>query len=423
METGEGMTAEQLERFVDRRVEKRLAEMIDGRVAGPVPDAIREGVSRREAMAIAAGGVAGYGISTLVGRDGSGGTIVGEEDENGEGGASASDLQQALDDNSIVRVVGEIDVSGETPITIPQTTVLWGMGVYRQALDAIGGDGLRAEDEGPIIEVMGNDTRIFGLAVVNTGENGDAISMTGYTGRVSHTDLYATRYGIDCDPEETTTEPRLNFNRVLSTTGSDAESIGIRINNMHDAKVVNNIVAGFDIGIDIAQSSAIVSMNHTYTHPASTSSVGVRIGAPAVRAVINRIEGETSRAGIEITASDRSIVEGNLVQVAAGAGGIVLDVGSELANSFITHNQIEGYSADETGSVAVEGSGIDVFSQSVVGPNAARYFEAEGLTGVAETAGVDGMPTADRYFTYQIVENTDDGTLWAKAREGMYRIA
>lgn len=429
MVTGEGMTSRQLERLIDQRVEKRLAELMDERAAGRVPDLIDEGVSRREAMAMAAGGVAGYGISVITGRDGSdGGTIVdeeeGDEEDGGDGdGASTPDLQQALNEESIVRIAGEIDVTGETPITVPENTILCGEGVYRQALDVIGGDGLRAEDEGPILEVEGNDTQIFGLALVNTGQNGTAISMTGYTGRISHTDLYARRYGIDCDPDETTTEPRINFNRVLSTTGADGESVGIRVENMNDAKVTNNIVAGFDTEIVVQESSAIVSTNHTYTHPASDSTVGIRIGAPAVRVVNNRIEGESSRAGIEITAGERSIVSQNLIQVAPGAEGIALDVGSELVNSFITHNQIEGYSPEEAGSTAVSGSDIDVFDRSVIGPNAPLYFEEVGTSGVTEAAGVDGTPTADRYFTHQIVENTDDDSVWMKAREGMYRLA
>ncbi|MDL5361198.1 hypothetical protein [Halalkalicoccus sp. NIPERK01] len=425
MENGEGMTPERLERLVDRRVEKRLAELLDECASGRVPDAVREGVSRREAMAVAAGGVAGYGLSALIGQDGSGGgTIVGGDDENGEGdGASAADLQQALDESSLVRIAGEIDVSGETPIRVPQNTILCGDGVYRQALDVIGGDGLRADDEGPLVEVAGNDTQVVGLALVNTAGGGDAIRMTGYTGRVSHTDIYAGRYGIDCSPDERTTEPRLNFNRVLSTTGADGESVGVRIENMNDAKVINNIVAGFDTEIVVNQESAIVSLNHTYTHPASDSTVGIRIGAPAVRVVNNRIEGESSRAGIEITASERSIVSQNLVQVASGADGIRLDIGSELANSFLAYNQIEGFSSDEPAGTAVAAPGVEAFDRSVVGPNAARYFDAEGLTGVAEAAGVDGTPNADRYFTYQLVENTDDNTVWVKAREGMYRIA
>ncbi len=426
MEREGGTTPEQLERLVDRRVDERLTELMNERVSGRVPDLIDEGVSRREAMAMAAGGVAGYGISTLVGRDGSGGgTIVGEgEDENEEGaGASASDLQQALEDESIVRVAGEIDVTGATPITIPQNTILCGDGIYRQSLDAIGGDGLRAEDEGPLLELAENDVQVGGLALVNTGEGGDAIAMNGFSGRVSHTDLFATRYGINCSPDERSTEPRINFNRVISTTGADGESVGIRIENMNDAKVINNIVAGFDTEISLREESAIVSLNHTYTFPASDSTVGIRIDAPAVRLVNNRIEGNSSRAGVEITASERSIVSQNLIQVAPGAEGITLDVGSELVNSFIAYNQIEGYSPDETGSTAVGGSNIGTFYRSVIGPNADRYFENEGLTGVVEAAGVDGTPTADRYFTYQPVENVDDNSLWMKARQGMYRIA
>lgn len=425
MEGEEGMTPERLERLVDRRVDERLTELMDERVSGRVPDLLDEGVSRREAMAMAAGGVAGYGVSTLVGRDGSsGGMIVGEGDEEEEnGGASASDLQQALENESIVRIAGEIDVTGETPITIPQNTILCGDGVYRQSLDTIGGDGLRAETEGPLLEVMENDIQVSGLALVNTGDGGDAIDMGGYSSRVSHTDLFATRYGINCAPDERSTEPRINFNRVVSTTGADGESVGIRIENMNDAKVINNIVAGFDTEIAIREESAIVSLNHTYTHPASDSTIGVRVDAPAVRLVNNRIEGESSRAGVEITASERSIVSQNLIQVPPGADGIALDVGSELVNSVIAYNQLEGYSSDEAASTAVAGTNIDAFDRSVVGPNAARYFEEEGLTGVVEAAGVEGTPTADRYFTYQTVENVDDNSLWMKAREGMYRIA
>jgi hypothetical protein len=421
MKHGEALTNEQVERLVDRRVEERLVELMEG--SGRVPDTIREGVSRREAMAMAAGGVAGYGISTFVGPSGSGGgTIVGEDDgEDGE--TSAADLQRALEESSVVRIAGEIDVSGEIPIRIPQNTILCGDGVYRQALDAIGGDGLRAADEGPIVEVAGNDTQITGLALVNTADGGDAIRMTGYTGRVSHTDLYAGRYGINCNPNETTTEPRLNFNRVLSTTGADGESVGIRIENMNDAKVINNIVAGFDTEIVVNQESAIVSLNHTYTHPASDSAVGIRVGAPAVRVVNNRVEGESNRAGIEITASERSIVSQNLVQVPSGADGIRLDIGSELANSFLAYNQIEGFSSDDPAGTAVAAPGVEAFYRSVVGPNAARYFDAEGLTGVVEAAGAGGTPSANRYFTYQPVENIDDDSLWMKARQGMYRIA
>ncbi|ADJ14079.1 right-handed parallel beta-helix repeat-containing protein [Halalkalicoccus jeotgali] len=420
----EVVTAEQLERLVDRRIERRLAEMTNEYASGRVPDVIEEGVSRREAMAIAAGGVAGYGVSTLVGGDGSGGgTIVGEGTDDEDGGATAADLQQALEDESLVRISGEIDLSGETPITIPQNTILCGNGVYRQSLDRIGGDGLRADDEGPLVEMSENDIQVLGLAVVNTGEGGDAISMNGFSGRISHTDLFATRYGIDCAPDERTTEPRINFNRVISTTGADGESVGIRVENMNDAKVINNIVAGFDTEIAILLESAIVSLNHTYTFPASGSSVGIRVDAPAVRLVNNRIEGSSERAGIEITASERSIVSQNLVQVPPGADGIALDVGSELIDSFIAYNQIEGYSSDEIASTAISASNVDTFDRCVVSPNTARHFETEGLTGVVEAAGAGGTPSAQRYFSYQAVENIDDNSLWMKASEGMYRIA
>lgn len=426
MESTEGATSERLERLIDRRVDKRLAELMDGQVSEEVPELAAGGVTRRETMAMVAGGVAGYGISTVVGggEDGSSGGTIGDENETDEGGgASAADLQRALEEQTIVRVAGEIDVTGETPITVPQNTILYGEGVYRQALDEIGGDGLRAEDEGPIVELEGNDTRIFGLALVNTGDGGDAIEMTGFSGRVSHTDLYATRYGINCDPDDRSTEPRINFNRVVSEAGADAEGVGIRVNNMNDAKVINNIVAGFDVAIAVNLESAIVSMNHTYTHPASSSSVGVRIDAPGVRLVNNRIEGESSEAGVQIWASERSIVSQNLVQVASGADGIVLDIGSELANSFILQNQIEGYSSDEVGGTAVNGSNVDSFYRSVVGPNAHLHFENEGLTGVTEAAGAGGTPSGNRYFTYQIVQNVDDNSIWVKARGGMYRLA
>lgn len=427
MENEEGTTPGGLEQFIDRRVEKRLAELLDGQVPEEVPELAVGGVTRRETMAMVAGGVAGYGISTVVGggeNGSSGGTIGGDDNESDEGGgASAADLQRALEEQAIVRVAGEIDVTGETPITVPQNTILYGKGVYRQALDEIGGDGLRAETEGPVVALQGNDTQIFGLALVNTGDGGDAIEMAGFSGRASHTDLYATRYGINCDPDDRSTEPRINFNRVVSEAGADAEGVGIRVNNMNDAKVINNIVAGFDVAIAVNIESAIVSMNHTYTHPASSSSVGVRIDAPGVRVVNNRIEGESSQAGIQIWASERSIVSQNLVQVPSGADGIALDVGSELANSFITYNQIEGYSPDETGATAINGGDIDSFYRSVVGPNAHLYFENEGLTGVTEAAGAGGTPSGNRYFTYQIVQNTDDDTIWLKARGGMYRLA
>lgn len=422
MKKEEGATPERLEELVDRRVDERLTELMNGRVSGRVPDLIDEGVSRREAMSMAAGGVVGYGISTLVGRDGSTGGTVGDDGEEADG-ASASDLQQALENESIVRITGVIDVTEETPITIPENTILCGSGVYRQALDAIGGDGLRAETEGPLLEMAENDVQVSGLALVNTGEGGDAIDMSGFSGRVSHTDLFATRYGINCAPDEKATEPRINFNRVISTTGADGESVGIRIENMNDAKIMNNIVAGFDTEITVQEASAIVSLNHTYTHPASDSTVGIRIGAPGVRLVNNRIEGTSSQAGIEITTSERLIVSQNLVQVASGANGILLDLGSGLVNSFILYNQIEGHSSDEAGSTAVEGPNINTFDRSVVGPNAVQHFEEEGLTGVVEAAGVDGTPTANRYFTYQTVENIDDNSLWIKAREGMYRVA
>lgn len=427
MESKEGTMSEQLERFIDRRVEKRLAELMDGQVSEEVPELAVKGVTRRETMAMAAGGVVGYGISTVVGggeNGSSGGTIDDEDGEDREeGGASAADLQRALEEQPVVRVAGEIDVTGETPITVPQNTILYGEGVYRQALDEIGGDGLRAESEGPIVELEGNDTQLFGLALVNASDDGDAIEMAGFSGRVSHTDLYATRYGINCDPDDRSTEPRINFNRVVSEGGSDAEGVGIRVNNMNDAKVINNIVAGFDVAIAINLESAIVSMNHMYTYPASSSSVGVRIDAPGVRLVNNRIEGESSEAGIQIWASERSIVSQNLVQVASGADGIAFDVGPELANSFITQNQIEGYSSDEGGGTAVNGSNVDSFYRSVVGPNAHLHFENEGLTGVTEAAGAGGTPSGNRYFTYQIVQNVDDDSIWMKAQGGMYRLA
>jgi hypothetical protein len=417
--TDEGASRARIERIVDERLERQLASF------GESGERLDDG-SKRTFLALLTGGVAGYGASTFSGTDEppAGVSEDADEEESAEGGVavtSAEGLEHAVEEESAIRVRGTLDVTDVAPITVPQNTVVCGEGVYRRPNDTIGGDGLYAEANGPILDVAGNDSAVFGLSIVNTGSEGDALSVTGFSPRVSHTDLYATRYGIDCDPEETATEPRLNFNRVVSTTGSSAESTGIRIANMHDAKVINNIVAGYDVGIDVGLSSAIVSLNHTYTYPADSSSVGVRIGDSSVRVINNRVEGLNTDAGVVVDASERSIVSQNLIQVGDGADGIAIEV-EELVDSFVTENLLEGQ-GDDSGATAVSGANLQAFWRSVVGPNTAENFESEGVAYVSEAAGVDGTPSANRYFPHQIVENRDDDTVWLRASDGMRRIA
>lgn len=418
----EGVSRARVERIVDRRLEERLAALEN---AGKRLD---DG-SKRTFLALLTGGVAGYGASTFTGTEEPPAGVTeddadGENREDGEGGivvTSAEGFEHAVEEESAVRVQGVLDVTDVAPVTVPQNTVVHGEGVYRRSNETIGGDGLYAETDGPVLDVAGNDSAVFGLSVINVGDEGDALSVAGFSPRVSHTDLYATRYGIDCDPDETATEPRLNFNRVISTTGSDAESTGIRIANMHDAKVVNNIVAGFDVSIDVQLSSAIVSLNHTYTYPADATSIGIRIGDANVRVINNRVEGLNTEAGVVVDTSQRSIVSQNLIQVGDGADGIALKM-EELVDSFVTENLLEGQ-GDETGATAVSGSDLQSFWRSVVGPNTAENFESDGVTYVSEAAGADGTPTANRYFPHQIVENRDDDTVWIRASDGMRRIA
>lgn len=420
--TNEGVSSDRIERIVDRRIEERLASF-DG------IDRLDDG-SKRTFLALLTGGVAGYGASTFSGAEGppTGATGDDAEEEGGnESGVGATtvtstqELEDALQEGSGVRIQGELDVTDVAPVTVPQNTVLFGAGTYRPSLEAIGGGGLYARTSGPVLELAGNDSAVFGLSIVNDGSEGDAISVTGFSPRISHADLYATRYGINCNPDEIATEPRLNFNRVLSTTGSSAESAGIRIANMHDGKIVNNIVAGFDVTIDVRRSHNLVALNHTYTYPADSTSVGVRIGDSNVRVTNNRIEGLNTDAGVAVDASTRSIVSHNLIQVGAGADAIALGM-EELVDSFITENQLEGQ-GDGPGATAVSGSNLQSFWRSVVGPNAVENFDSEGITYISEAAGTGGTPTANRYYPHQIVENRDDGTVWIRASGGMRRIA
>lgn len=419
--TVDDVSKAEIERIIDRRLNDRLAALADD-------EAPLSGSSKRSFLSLLAGGAVGYGASTFSGANGP--PAVGQSEENDEGAAesagaavvtTADELESALEEEAAIRVRGSIDVTDIAPVEIPESTVVYGKGTYRYQLDMVGGDGLRAAVDEPVVDLAGNDSVIFGIAVVNTDAAGDGISVTGFSNRVSHTDVFAGRYGIDCRPNETTTEPRLNFNRVVSTTGSDATSVGIRIENMHDAKIINNIVAGFEIAIDVLQSSAIVSLNHTYTFPADSTRIGIRVTEPNVRVINNRIEGSLTDAGVAIRANRRSIVAHNLVQVGEWADGIELDTGESLIDTFVTENLLQG--PDEgTAATAVSEYEIDSFWRSVIGPNTSDNFDTEGLTAVSEAPGSDESPSEDRYFTHQIVENRDDGSVWIKTGDGMVQL-
>jgi hypothetical protein len=425
----DGYSEERVRAIVDDRLAEYAAvgETSTNRLAFP-------SVTKREFVSALTGGALGAGASAVFPSSSTGGrdSPLGPSQRNDTSEADpetstrervvtdGSELQRALDASSLVRVRGELSLS--EPVTVPQSTVLYGYGVYRHDTDVLGGDGLRSSHDGPVVDIAGNHTRLSGLAVVNEAPRGDGIRLAGYAARVSYADVFAGRYGIDCSPESETTEPRIGFNRVLSSTGSSASSTGVRIGNTYDSKLFSNIVAGFDVAIDVQRSSSMISLNHVYTYPASASSVGIRVGADAVRVINNRIEGAPTTAGVDVSRGERLSINDNLIQVGVGADGIRLGIDGDLIDTFVSKNFIGGYSPSKAGATAVAGPGITGYRRSVIGPNATFDFENDGIGGVTAAVGSGTTPEPNRYFRYQIVANTDDDSLWVKSTNGMRRI-
>jgi hypothetical protein len=425
----DGYSEERVRAIVDDRLAEYAAvgETSTNRLAFP-------SVTKREFVSALTGGALGAGASAVFPSSSTGGrdSPLGPSQRNGTSEADpetstrervvtdGSELQRALDAGSLVRVRGELSLS--EPVTVPQSTVLYGYGVYRHDTDVLGGDGLRSSHDGPVVDIAGNHTRLSGLAVVNEAPRGDGIRLAGYAARVSYADVFAGRYGIDCSPKSETTEPRIGFNRVLSSTGSSASSTGVRIGNTYDSKLFSNIVAGFDVAIDVQRSSSMVSLNHVYTYPASASSVGIRVGADAVRVINNRIEGTPTTAGVDVSRGERLSINDNLIQVGVGADGIRLGMDGDLIDTFVSKNFIGGHSPSKAGATAIVGPGITGYRRSVIGPNATFDFENDGIDGVTAAVGSGTTPEPNRYFRYQIVANTDDDSLWVKSTNGMRRI-
>lgn len=339
-----------------------------------------------------------------------------------------SNLQSAVDNYYSVVVDGEIDVSADSPITLSNECILHGLGtIGGQETGSTNPNSIINDTSvGPTLHASGNNIRILGIGIDNSHSDGVGIRSSGYSFQASHCDIQAGKTDILCNgpdgSSDTPTEPRLNFNRLYPASGGGgAGTIGIHVENQFDSKITNNIVAGFGTAIQVDVNSSYISGNHTYKYPSDTHQVGIRSTAKDHRIVNNRFEGEVEDSGIVIGQYEKTYVVGNLIQVLNDdANGIfVVEDGGWLGRSTIANNmiQVQGSGGSSAGQ-GINTDNVTVFNNTHIANNIVEGFGNVGTMMVNEAAGAGVAPTASNYFVGQMVENSDDNTIWMKNSAG-----
>lgn len=333
---------------------------------------------------------------------------------------NGSDLQSALNNNGVVRISGVVDVSDETPIQVPSYRSIYGYGAFEFADHPQEMDVIYDDSAGPTLEITGNHVRVHGIGIANNNSNGMGIKCEGYSPNLSTLEIDAGDIGVQFGDESsstTHTEPRINFCKIYS---HDTGSIGIYVEDMHDAKIINNVIGGYDIGISVETNHAYLSGNHTYAYPSSTVSNGIRIAARWVRCVNNRVEHGIQDAGIELADWFGDImVLGNLIETSTGANGIDWTTNisdGEIENVIIAHNQIGTTWGSDNGDVAID-IGAELHN-SYIGNNIIFDFDNEGDA----TITTSGTPSASNHLPGVVVEDTSDGSLWYRTSNDMKQI-
>lgn len=337
---------------------------------------------------------------------------------------SGSDLQDALDSNGVVRIAGVVDVSDESPIQVPSYRSIFGYGTFEysnhpQAMDVIYDD-----SSGPTLEFSGNHIRAHGIGIANNHPDGIGIKCTGYSPNISTVDIDAGYIGVQFGDESsstTHTEPRIEFCKIYSHNDAPGDgSMGIYVEDMHDAKIIDNSIGGYDIGISADTNHAYLTGNHVYAYPASQMSTGIRIAARWVRAVNNRVEDSIQNVGIELADWFGDIMMiGNLIEVSTGADGVQwsTDISDgEISNFVLSHNQIGTTWGADNGDTAVN-IGAELH-RSYVGNNIIYDFDNEGDTTITSS----GTPSASNHLPGVTVEDTSNGTLWYRTSNDMVQI-
>ncbi len=333
---------------------------------------------------------------------------------------TGSNLQSALNNHGVVRISGVLDVSDETPIRVPNYRSIHGSGAFEFANHSQEMDVLYDDSPGPTLEITGNHVRVHGIGIANNNADGTGIKCVGYSPNLSTLEIDGGDVGVqfgESSADTTPTEPRINFCKIYSHNNG---SIGIHAEDMYDAKIINNVVGGYDVGISVDTNHAYLTGNHTYAYPSSSMSTGIRIAARWVRCVNNRVEDGIQDAGIELADwFGDSMVLGNLIQTSAGANGIDWTTNisdGEIENVIIAHNQIGTTWGENNGDVAIK-IGAELHN-SYVGNNIIFDFDHVGDATITSS----GTPSASNHMPGVVVEDTSDGSLWYRAASGMKQI-
>ena len=376
--------------------------------------------------------------------DGTAGAWEPAVDETGSGSTSVtevedgSNLQSALDNNDVVRIVGTLSIASGTTITVPQTTELYGYG-YAQSGAALGDAIVGSVDSGPVLSLNGGNANAYGIGVRNTSSatdsNGDPTAigakMRDFTQRLRFVDVGALGGGIVCDtgPNASSdpTEPKIEHCRVAGNSDFGDGAVGIDNQTHHDLKLHGCIIRGYDVSVRVSNSAAILSNNHTYPHPATDSSGNVEysiafdIDSSSIRMYGNRVDGGPTEACVLLGPTWNSLVnnffESNGDQTEGPCDGVRFKSSGAATNCIIADNRFTVIGGSG-GGTCIDASPVNGnLNECHVGGNTADRSAYDSLGHFHNQSGANsaGNPpdSASDFFPGQVVENTNDGALWA----------
>lgn len=347
---------------------------------------------------------------------------------------SGADLQTALNNNGVVRISGRINVTDYSPITVPSYRVIFGFGMFERHNHPQVVDVIEDNSPNPTLHITGNHCKLHGFAISQSDKTGGiGIKVEGYSPNISHLDIDGGYRGIqlgDNASGTTHTEPRVMWCKIfpqggVNSTMPGAGSTGIYVEDMHDAKIIHNIIGGYDEGIRLARSHSYLTGNHIYAYPRPDMTTGIHIGteptqreARWVRVVGNRVEDSVQDNGIELGDwfGDK-LITNNLLEVAPGASGIErATTDSSYPNMVIRNNHIRCSSDTSTG-----GTALDIaphHPNSIIDGNLVQNMASPGNA----TIQSNGVPAAADHMHGAIVEDSTTGNIYMRVMSGMKQI-
>jgi hypothetical protein len=394
---------------------------------------------------IAGSMVGGGSLTSLVGDPSlsidSNGNLVADPSSGGTAETVVTDgsnLQSALDNNDAVRIVGTLSIASGTTITVPATTELYGYGYAQEG--AAYGDAIEGSvDAGPVLSLEGGNANVYGIGVRNTSGATDSnddptaigVRMRGFTQRLRFVDAGALGGGIVCDTDPSAssdpTEPKIEHCRVAGNSDLGDGAVGIDNQTHHDLKLHGCIIRGYDVSVRVSNSAAIISGNHTYPHPADDSSgstehsIAFDIDSSAIRLHGNRVDGGPTEACVLLGTTWNSVVnnffESNGDQTEGPCDGVRFKSSGAATNCIIANNRFTVIGGSG-GGTCIDASPVGgALNECHVAGNTADRSAYDSLGHFHNQSGANaaGNPpdSATDFFPGQVVENTNDGALWA----------